>query len=80
MDTKKVCCFLNLYPNGIESMSMDIPGLVQTSCNLGIFKVGETGLAGSGSVQKLGRQPQAAAHPENPVAHRKPRRHALRHG
>ena len=51
MDTKKVCCFLNLYPNGIESMSMDIPGLVQTSCNLGIFKVGETGLAGSGSVR-----------------------------
>ena len=32
-------------------MSMDIPGLVQTSCNLGIFKVDETGLTGSGSVR-----------------------------
>ena len=51
MDTKKVCCFLNLYPNGIESMSMDIPGLVQTSCNLGIFKVNGSGLEGSGSVR-----------------------------
>ena len=50
-DTKRVCCFLGLYPNGIESMSMDIPGLVQTSCNLGIFKVDETGLEGSGSVR-----------------------------
>ena len=46
-DTKKVCCFLGLYPNGIESMSMDIPGLVQTSCNLGIFKVNGSGLEGS---------------------------------
>ena len=50
-DTKKVCCFLGLYPNGIESMSMDIPGLVQTSCNLGIFRVDDTGLKGSGSVR-----------------------------
>ena len=50
-DTKKVCCFLGLYPNGIESMSMDIPGLVQTSCNLGIFKVNGSGLEGSGSVR-----------------------------
>ena len=32
-------------------MSMDIPGLVQTSCNLGIFKVDEAGLKGSGSVR-----------------------------
>ena len=50
-DTKKVCCFLGLYPNGIESMSMDSPGLVQTSCNLGIFKVNGSGLEGSGSVR-----------------------------
>ena len=50
-DTKRVCCFLGLYPNGIESMSMDIPGLVQTSCNLGIFKVDGSGLEGSGSVR-----------------------------
>lgn len=51
VDTRRVCTFLGLYPNGIESMSMDIPGLVQTSCNLGIFKVDEAGLKGSGSVR-----------------------------
>ena len=51
VDTRRVCTFLGLYPNGIESMSMDIPGLVQTSCNLGIFRVDETGLKGSGSVR-----------------------------
>ena len=50
-NTRRVCTFLGLYPNGIESMSMDIPGLVQTSCNLGIFKVDEAGLKGSGSVR-----------------------------
>ncbi len=50
-DTTRVLRFLGLYPNGIESMSMDIPGLVQTSCNLGIFKVNGSGLEGSGSVR-----------------------------
>ena len=52
-------------------MSMDIPGLVQTSCNLGIFKVGETGLAGSGSVRSSVASRKQLLHPENPAAHRK---------
>ncbi len=33
---------LRQLPNGVQKMSMDIPGLVETSCNLGILKtVGE---------------------------------------
>ena len=35
--TARVLDFLTLVPNGIYAMSMDIPGLVQTSCNLGIL-------------------------------------------
>lgn len=30
-----------LQPNGVQAMSADIPGLVQTSLNLGILKLGE---------------------------------------
>lgn len=50
-DTKKVCRLLGLYPNGIAAMSMDIEGLVETSCNLGIFRVDDDGLRASGSVR-----------------------------
>ena len=50
-DTKKVCFFLDLFPNGIESMSMDIPGLVQTSCNLGIFRADETGITATALIR-----------------------------
>ena len=38
----KVLCLLNCAPNGIETMSADIEGLVQTSLNLGIFATEET--------------------------------------
>ena len=40
--TGKVIDALVLLPNGIQSMSMDIPGLVQTSLNLGILRLEET--------------------------------------
>ncbi len=36
--TEKVTAILYLMPNGIQRMSADIPGLVQTSLNLGILK------------------------------------------
>ena len=36
--TSKTICLLNCLPNGIQAMSMDIPGLVQTSLNMGIVK------------------------------------------
>ena len=35
--TQKVLCLLSLSPDGIQAMSNDIPGLVQTSLNLGIL-------------------------------------------
>ena len=35
-DTAKVIAILNAAPNGVQSWSQDIPGLVQTSLNLGV--------------------------------------------
>lgn len=42
--TQKVICFLAAIPNGIQTMSAEIPGLVQISLNLGILKTTETEL------------------------------------
>lgn len=39
-DTVRCIRFLLLAPNGVQEMSRDIPGLVQTSLNLGILKAG----------------------------------------
>ena len=39
--TDRVICLLSCTPNGIQEMSADIPGLVQTSLNLGILTTGE---------------------------------------
>ncbi len=35
----KVITALNVLPNGIQAMSMDLPGLVETSLNLGVMAV-----------------------------------------
>jgi len=40
--TSKVIGLLCGAPNGVQAMSEDIPGLVQTSLNLGIAKLGNT--------------------------------------
>ena len=40
-DTAKVISLLCSCPNGVQVMSKDIPGLVQTSLNLGIAKLGD---------------------------------------
>ena len=40
-DTSKAVALLCAVPNGVQSFSADIPGLVQTSLNLGIAKLGE---------------------------------------
>ena len=37
MCRRKVVALINLLPNGIQSMSGDIPGLVETSLNLGVL-------------------------------------------
>ena len=39
--TAKVISLLCAAPNGVQAMSPDMPGLVQTSLNLGIAKLGE---------------------------------------
>jgi dipeptidase D len=36
--TRRILCWLTCAPNGVQAMSMDIPGLVQTSLNLGILQ------------------------------------------
>ena len=41
VSTDKIICMLTCMPNGIQSMSMDIEGLVQTSLNIGIVKTYE---------------------------------------
>ena len=40
-DTAKVVALLCAAPNGVQAYSADIPGLVQTSLNMGIAKLGE---------------------------------------
>ena len=39
--TAKVIALLNSAPNGVQAWSQDIPGLVQTSLNLGVVKMEE---------------------------------------
>ena len=39
--TAKVIALLNAVPNGVQAWSQDIPGLVQTSLNLGVVKMDE---------------------------------------
>ena len=41
VSTNKAIDMLLLLPNGIQKMSMDIPGLVQTSLNMGILETDE---------------------------------------
>lgn len=49
--TEKVLCFLTCLPNGVHAMSADIPGLVQTSLNLGILYTTETELRSASCVR-----------------------------
>lgn len=50
-DTKRVAAFLNILPNGVQAMSADIPGLVETSLNLGILRAGNQGILAEFSVR-----------------------------
>ena len=49
--TDAVLKMLLLSPYGVQAMSMDIPGLVQTSLNLGVAATGEDGFTLSTSVR-----------------------------
>ena len=50
-DFAVTAAFLNSLPNGVQAMSADIAGLVETSLNLGILKVNEAGVEASFSVR-----------------------------
>lgn len=50
-DTRRAVGLLNQCPDGVQAMSADIPGLVQTSLNLGILRLEEGRLALSSSVR-----------------------------
>ncbi len=50
-DTAKAAAFLLALPNGVQGMSADMPGLVETSLNLGILKYDEEGLSAYFSVR-----------------------------
>lgn len=41
-DSAKVIALLNAAPNGVQAWSQDIPGLVQTSLNLGVMTLDDT--------------------------------------
>ena len=49
--TARVVSALVLLPNGVQTMSMDIPGLVQTSLNLGVLRLREQEMAGTFAVR-----------------------------
>ena len=42
--TERAVCMLTCLPNGVQAMSMEIHGLVQTSLNLGILAAEQTAL------------------------------------
>ena len=44
-DTKKAAMFLHALPGGVQAMSADMPGLVETSLNMGIMELEEQLLA-----------------------------------
>ncbi|MCI8286162.1 MAG: aminoacyl-histidine dipeptidase [Lachnospiraceae bacterium] len=50
-DTRRAACLLTALPNGVQAMSPDMPGLVETSLNLGILKAGTDGLQADFSVR-----------------------------
>lgn len=57
--TGAVLCMLNCLPNGVQAMSPALPGLVQTSLNLGILETGETSVTASFCVRSsVGSQKQ----------------------
>ena len=49
--SRSVVCMLTCLPNGIQAMSADMPGLVQTSLNLGILTTGDDAVHASFSVR-----------------------------
>lgn len=53
-DTKRAADFLCALPNGVQAMSADMPGLVETSLNLGILEYGGAELTAERSSENGG--------------------------
>ena len=51
VSTRRAVCLLVCHPNGVQVMSADFPGLVQTSLNLGVITAGDDGLHFSFSIR-----------------------------
>ena len=49
--TRRCVCLLTCVPNGVQVMSADMPGLVQTSLNLGVMHMDDKGIRFSFSVR-----------------------------
>lgn len=50
-DTVRCTAFLTALPNGVQAMSADMPGMVETSLNLGILKLERGAIGASFSVR-----------------------------
>lgn len=62
-DSARITAFLCAVPNGIVAMSTDIPGLVQTSLNLGVLRLEEQRLSATFAVRSsLGADKTALLH------------------
>ncbi|MBR1852431.1 MAG: aminoacyl-histidine dipeptidase [Lachnospiraceae bacterium] len=59
-DTKRAAAMLAGLPNGVQAMSADIEGLVETSLNLGILRTDEKGLEAEFSVRSSLESAKAA--------------------
>lgn len=64
--TERAVCMLTCLPNGVQAMSMEIHGLVQTSLNLGILGCGADGPDGHLLRPQLPGQPEGDAPPSPP--------------
>lgn len=58
--TRRAVCLLLNVPNGIQAMSMDIPGLVETSLNLGILTLDDKEMTMSFAVRSSVRTAKEA--------------------
>ena len=47
----KLLTALNIVPNGVQTMSMDLPGLVETSLNVGVMELTETDFTFKASIR-----------------------------
>lgn len=52
-DTRNAAAFLAALPGGVQAMSADMPGLVETSLNLGVLELNEASYFAAGEIDYL---------------------------